>query len=249
MSALESNAPELFRPAANDAAIVTMSSMEIAELTGKEHRNVMRDIRAMLAELHGPGGLLNFEHTHRNPQNGQQYPIYRLPKRETLILVSGYSIQMRARIVDRWQELEQQHKPAALPDFTSPAAAARAWAEQFEQRERLALENKAQAERLAVAEPKAAAYEAVASRDTLVNATQIGQKFGMSAVAFNRILDGWEVYSRNTKRARTFRQWFLDKQYGILRETDSGHSQPLFTKAGEAWAVERLVSEGYTVKT
>lgn len=52
------------------------SSMEIAELTGKRHDNVMRDIRAMLVELHGEGGLLSFEDTHTNPQNGQAYPVF-----------------------------------------------------------------------------------------------------------------------------------------------------------------------------
>lgn len=93
-----------------------MSSREIAALTSKEHRNVMRDIRAMLTELHGEGGVLSFEHTQTNPQNGQQYPIFLLPKRETLILVSGYSIPMRARIIDRWEELEEQSaKPALDP--------------------------------------------------------------------------------------------------------------------------------------
>ena len=88
--------------------ILTMSSLEIAELTGKEHKNVMRDIRVMLGELEG---ALSFELTHVNPQNGQSYPIFNLPKREALILVSGYSVAMRAKIIDRWQELEAKQNP------------------------------------------------------------------------------------------------------------------------------------------
>lgn len=92
---------------------LTMSSREIAELCEKEHRNVMRDIRIMLVELYGEGGVLSFEHTHRNPQNGQQYPIFQLPKDLTLTLVSGYNVKLRKRIIDRWLELENaQRQPA-----------------------------------------------------------------------------------------------------------------------------------------
>ncbi len=87
---------------------LTMTSREIADLTGKRHDNVMADARKMLAELNGEGGVLTFQDTQVNPQNGQEYPVLRLPKRETLILVSGYSVAMRARIIDRWQELEEQ---------------------------------------------------------------------------------------------------------------------------------------------
>lgn len=90
---------------------VTMSSREIAELAGKEHRNVMRDIRAMLSELHGEGGVLSFEHTHQNPQNGQEYPIFLLPRREVEILLTGYSIPLRAKVIDRLRELESQLAP------------------------------------------------------------------------------------------------------------------------------------------
>ncbi len=94
---------------------LTMTSLEIAGLTEKRHDNVMADIRKMLAELQGDGGVLGFQDTQTNLQNGQAYPIFRLPKRETLILVSGYSVTMRARIIDRWQQLEAQvAKPVAI---------------------------------------------------------------------------------------------------------------------------------------
>lgn len=49
---------------------------EIAELTGKQHGHVMRDILAMLVELHGEGGVSSFGDTPTNHQNGQKYPIY-----------------------------------------------------------------------------------------------------------------------------------------------------------------------------
>lgn len=103
----------------------TMSSREIADLTGKEHRNVMRDIRQMLVELHGVDRVLNFEQTveRPNPSGGTAIKsvVFSLPKRETLILVSGYSVELRARIIDRWQELEAQATPAPV-DLSNPAA-------------------------------------------------------------------------------------------------------------------------------
>jgi Rha family phage regulatory protein len=100
----------------------TMSSREIADLTGKRHDNVMRDARNMLVELHGEAGLLSFEDTQKNEQNGQFYPILRLPKRETLILVSGYSVDLRAKIIDRWQELEAQQRPDPMAVLNDPSA-------------------------------------------------------------------------------------------------------------------------------
>ena len=92
----------------HSATPTTMTSREIAELTGKRHDNVMRDIEAQLTELLGDGGLLKFEDTYRDKQNGQEYRQYNLPKRESLIVVSGYSVELRARIIDRWSELEAQ---------------------------------------------------------------------------------------------------------------------------------------------
>jgi Rha family phage regulatory protein len=89
---------------------LTMSSLEIAERTGKRHDNVMRDARVMLIALHGAANLLRFEGVYRDVK-GEERPCFNLSKRETLILVSGYSVTMRAAIMDRWQELEAQQAP------------------------------------------------------------------------------------------------------------------------------------------
>lgn len=143
---------------------LVMSSREIAQLTGKEHKNVLRDIRAMWAALNpqnGVGSELSQPYTERewtDIQNNQKYHEFLLQKRETLILVSGYSVELRARIIDRWQELEV----GALVPRTMPEALRLAadLAERAQQAEAA----------LAIATPKAAALDRIATEtDGAVN--------------------------------------------------------------------------------
>ena len=116
----------------NVSEVQTMSSREIAELTGKAHKNVLRDIENMLKALNlEQNSFLSFVN---DGPNGRPLKVYNLPKEETLILVSGYNVQMRAAIIRRWQELEAQVVKPLLPDFTDPVAAARAWADEVEQK-------------------------------------------------------------------------------------------------------------------
>lgn len=82
---------------------LTMSSLEIAGLTGKRHDHVLRDARKMLAELAIPAPKFGGSYV---GDNGKPVDLFNLPKRECLILVSGYSVEMRARIIDRWLMLE-----------------------------------------------------------------------------------------------------------------------------------------------
>lgn len=114
---------------------ITMSSREIAELTGKRHDHVMRDIRAMLVDLHGENGLPNFGASYINEQNKEQ-PCFNLPKRESLILVSGYNVHMRATIIDRWQALEAQLAPSLPRSFAEALRLAADEAERAELAER-----------------------------------------------------------------------------------------------------------------
>ena len=143
--------------------VKTMSSREIAELTAKRHDHVLRDIRAyagaviqmerginvrsmdwndsegvqLLGDTPVEGVTFGLE---VNPQNKQSYPVCHLDKNTTLIIVSGYNVLLRKRIIERWQELENQVSASnpvtpALPNFTNPADAAIAWAEEYKAKE------------------------------------------------------------------------------------------------------------------
>ena len=78
----------------------------------------------------------------------------------------------------------------------------------------------------------------------LLTATQVAAKLRMSAVALNKILDEFRVYNKAHKRSRVFNTWFEDQGLGELKQTSTGHSQPMFTTKGEAWVIEKLTSEG-----
>lgn len=214
----------------NVGGVQTMSSREIAELTGKEHDNVRRDISKMAQDL-----SLTFEEKVMPSNGGRPSKVFLLNKENTLILVSGYSIKMRAAIIRRWQELESRVNTPALPQ--NYIQALEALLESEKEKERLALENKEMT-------PKADVYDRIVERNGLYNATQIAQKFGQSAIWLNKQLASMDVYNRSVKRGRVFQQWFIDKGYGIMRETENGFSQPMFYAEGEMWIVRKLSEEG-----
>lgn len=86
-------------------APVTMSSREIADLTGKDLSHVNRDIRAMLDSLVDDPEL---DHV-REDKDGRGYTTaFHLGRELTYTLLSGYSVPLRRRVVARWQELEAQ---------------------------------------------------------------------------------------------------------------------------------------------
>ena len=78
---------------------LSMSTREIAELTGKQHAHVMRDFNDVCEALEI--GASSFGASYLSEQN-KLLPMFNLPKDLTTTLVSGYSIPMRHAIVKRW---------------------------------------------------------------------------------------------------------------------------------------------------
>lgn len=90
-------------------SITTMSSREIADLCGKRHRDVLRDIRAMLDTLEM--GERSFALSYKTSQ-GKAQPEYRLPRDLTLTLITGYRADLRYAVIKRLEVLEGKAAPA-----------------------------------------------------------------------------------------------------------------------------------------
>ncbi|MDG6310692.1 phage regulatory protein/antirepressor Ant [Glaesserella parasuis] len=114
-------------------ATLTMSSREIARITESRHRDVCLSIRNLMNK--GViGGYAESPYTHE--QNGQVYYEYHINKRDTYVIVAQFSPEFTARLVDRWQELENQQK---LP--SNYLQALKALVESEEEKQTLLLEN------------------------------------------------------------------------------------------------------------
>lgn len=89
----------------DDPVARTMSSREIAVLTGKRHPDVKRDIVAMLSDL--KEDVSGFAHIYSDSRSRQQTE-YLLDREHTECLLTGYSPMLRMRVIRRWRELESQ---------------------------------------------------------------------------------------------------------------------------------------------
>lgn len=117
----------------NPNSELTMSSKEIAELTGKQHQHILRDCD----KLNDKYLKLNMVQirTVENPHPtipGKMIREYHLTKMQTFDLLTGYDLELRIKVNRRWAELESLN---ALPDFNNPVIAARAWADEVEKRQ------------------------------------------------------------------------------------------------------------------
>ncbi len=93
----------------------TMTSKEIAELTGKRHDKVLRDIKNLQEQV---GTETTFGVSEYKDLTGRTLPMYELDKKQTLLLVSGYNALLRLKIINRWEELEKPKELSRLEILT-----------------------------------------------------------------------------------------------------------------------------------
>ena len=232
-------------PTLSPAAVpLTMSSRDIAELTGKDHFHVMRDLRAMHGQL---GALFGGSiHPWIHPQNGQTYDEYLLDKDTSLTLLLGYDPVARMKVVKRWQELEAQLAPK-LPQ--TMAQALRLAAEQAEQIE-------AQQEQLALAAPKVAFVDRyVAASSGEKGFREVCKLLGANEHEFGEFLARAKIMYRlagkMTPHAEHLAAGRFKVKTGTAPRNEHAYAQAKFTPKGVEWIAglwgthkARLAQEG-----
>ena len=164
--------------------IQTMTSLEIAELTGKQHKDIMRAIRNMEPAWEKICGR-NFALTSRTivqPNGGtREVPCYSLTKTECLYIATKFNDEARAKLVLRWEELEMADVRRKMSDVRCLP----------EPQKILALADEIIGEGLRMVNE--------AAEDTLT-ATQVAKTFNMTVYDFNAVLQDMGIQYRRDGR-------------------------------------------------
>lgn len=118
----------------------------------------------------------------------------------------------------------------AMPDFTNPAEAARAFADQYEAKQ-------IAQEQLALAQPKVNFYNKVAASNSLMTVSDVAKKMDMSAQALNVKLIEIGAYDKRRLPKKVFSHGFISKGYGAMKLTADGHDRNLLTQAGQIYVI------------
>ena len=167
----------------------TMTSLDIAEVTGMRHADVMRSIRNM-EEAWVKVSERNFalsSYKQAQPNGGyKDVPCYVLNKTECLYVATKFNDEARAKLVLRWEELENQASKSeiVMPNFSNPAEAARAWADQYEKGLALEAQNKELKEENQHLAPKGEYFDDLVARNLLTNFTKVAHQLNIKRKTF-----------------------------------------------------------------
>ena len=197
---------------------VFANSRDVADFFGKRHADVLRDVDNTLKNIDNANLRSGWFHEVSYRVDGQErdYRTFDMTRDGFTLLVMGYTgpkaMQFKVRYIQRFNEMEEALK-AAVPNFSNPAEAARAWADQYEQRQLAELRVKKiskEKERLA-AEKKVAEIELEAADQEIGRMGSVIGAHLHTVARFARTIPG---VNTNAVKKDLFRAGYLYKATG-----------------------------------
>ena len=210
---------------------VTMSSREIAELVGKEHKHVMRDLRVLSEQL---GDMFEgVVQTWTHPQNKQQYEEYAIKRDTCITLLTGYDSVSRMKVIKRWQELESAQKPAIPQTYAAALLEAGRLAMELEQAEA----------QLAIAAPKAEFVDRYVDATGTYGFRQVAKMLSVKENWFSDFLIEKAIMYRLSGRL-TAHSGHIDAGRFVPRagvaKNDHAYTECRFTAKGVEWVAGEI---------
>lgn len=177
---------------------VVVSSRDVAENFGKQHKNVLRAIDDLVAQNSATQNM--FKEQVRE-YHGQDFRYYYMNRDGFSLLVMGFTgkkaLEWKIKYINAFNSMEKKLKnPLALPNFSNPAEAARAWADQFEKRKQAEALNEAN-------RPKVIFAEAVSASKTSILVGELAKILRGNGIPIGQ---------------RRFFQWLRENGYLIKRK-------------------------------
>ena len=183
----------------------TMSSLELAQVTGKNHFDLLKSIRRMEIAWENVGKS-KFACTSYTDKSNRQSVMYSLNKTECLYVATKFNDEARARVILRWEELELSKQI----DFDNPDTVlqlAENWKAERQKRELAEHQVMLQEAVIKEAAPKVEYCNKVLQSESTYVTNQVAKELGMSARNLNKRLREFGVQYNQSGT------WVLYKRY------------------------------------
>ena len=187
-----------------------MTSLQIAEITGRRHTDVMRAIRNMEPAWEKVSER-KFALAEYQDEQGKPRPCYSLNKEECLYIATKFNDEARAKLIKRWKELEEQHQKPSVPQNYLEALKSLVKSEEEKQQQATILTiskvNMELGNKITDMLPKVSYYDKILQSNATMTITQIAQDYGMSAIKMNKELEAMKI------QHKVRGQWILYGQF------------------------------------
>ncbi len=211
---------------------VTMSSLELVDYINDSRKFDEKPVQLrhadFIAKVPRVLGLETSEKFRSSylAGNGEQRPCYRFQKREACLMAMSYSYELQAQVFDRMTAMEDALKKPTitLPNFTDPAEAAMAWAEQYKAKQ---LAEK----QVSILEPKAKALDTIANTDGTYTIRECAKTIGIGERKLVQLLiDKKWVFRENDGRLQPYAEKttagiFINRPSPVITNKNTGEER------------------------
>jgi phage regulator Rha-like protein len=221
-----------------------MTSKEIAELTGKNHADVLRDIRNLQEQV---GTESIFALSEYKDPTGRTLPMYSLDKKQTLLLISGYNALLRLKIINRWEELEMQNLPSY--QIEDDDLRFQRWKEEKEEKKKALLLIEQQQILLEEQAPSVKAFKNVVDNSGYYTIDSLSDAVDIGRTNLFKILRDWNWVMKKDDNGTQSTRYCEEQRYGktifetiVINRKSINKKRFVLSRRGFELAISKLIN-------